>query len=103
MLVKIQRSQVHHFKETVFDAEGNPTGEERDILQLGISSVEYPDLPTYGIRVDITGMSKAAVKNALKAEILALVDRVKVQMQRDSAVRQHFDDWGWLEFDTDSL
>jgi len=104
MLVRIQRNQIHHFKEEVVDADGNPTGEIRDILQLDISSVEHPHLPTYGIRVDITGMTtKAEVKTALTTEILSLIDRVKVQMQRDAAVRQYFDDWGWLEFDTDSL
>jgi len=93
VLVKIQRNQIHHFKEA-----GN------DILQLDISSVEHPDLPTYGIRVDITGMTtQAEIKVALKVEILALIDRIQVQMQRDNVVRQYFDDWNWLEFDTDNL
>lgn len=104
MLVRIQRNQIHHFKEPVLDAQGNPTGEERDVLQLDISSVEHPHLPTYGIRVDMTGITtKPELKALLKTEILALIDRVEVQMQRDSEVRQHFDDWGWLEFDTDNL
>lgn len=97
MLVKIQRNQIHIFKEMVDEVE-------KDFLQLDISSVENPNLPTYGIRVDITGMAtQAEIKATLKTEILALVDRIQTQMQRDAVVRQYFDNWGWLEFDTDSL
>lgn len=97
MRVRIQRNQIHLFQEEV-------EGQMRDILELGVSSVDYPHLPTYGIRVDATGVSSnQELKDILKAELLALIDRVQAQMQRDETVRGYFDEWGWLEFDTDNL
>ena len=98
MRLTIQRNQIHHLKEPILDAEGNPTGEEKDVLQFDISSPDYPNLPTYGIRVDFP-----ITKEKVKAEILALVDRVKTQMQRDGVIRQNIEDMGYLDFDSDQL
>lgn len=99
MLAKIQRNQIHHFKAV-------EDGVEKDYLELGIKFTEYPDTPTYGIRADVTGVTtKAQLKAILKTEILALVDKVGEQIQRDGVARGHFDDWGWAdtEFETDNL
>ena len=60
MRVRIQRNQIHLFQEEV-------EGQMRDILELGVSSVDYPHLPTYGIRVDATGVSSnQELKDILK-------------------------------------
>lgn len=83
MLVKVQRSQIHHFKEAVIDELGNPTGEEKDVLQLDVQFPEYPDLPTYGLRVDFP-ISKQKVLNVVKAKAQV----VKEQMARDEAIRE---------------
>ena len=107
MKAKIQRNQIRYYKDSpIFDSQGNPTGELRDRLQLDITFTEYPDLPTYGINVDVTGlMTKPQLKAAIVVEIKALVAKVKVQILNDAQARQHFDDWGWsdTEFETDSL
>lgn len=94
MLARIQESMIHHFVQ-----DGN------DILQFDISFTEYPELPTYGITLDVTGITtKTELKAAIVPEVQALVDRVQAQMGRDATVQTHFDDWGWLvEFETENL
>jgi len=104
MIVRIQRSQIHHFEEPIHDDNGDPTGEVRDILQLGISAVGVEHLPTYGIRVDITGITKKAeIKALLATEMKTLIAKIKAQMARDETIREYFNEWGWLEFDIDNL
>lgn len=107
MKVFIQRNQIRYYKDQpVLDEFGNPTGETMDTLQLGVRFVEYPDLPTYGISVNVTGIStQAELRAILKAEILSLVDRVGQQIVDDESTRQYFDNWGWsgTEFETDNL
>jgi len=98
MRLTIQRNQIHHFKEPILDAQGNPTGEEKDVLQFDIRSPDYPNLPTYGIRVDFP-----ITIEKVKAEILALVNTVRTQMQRDEVVRHNIEDMGYLDFDSDQL
>jgi len=83
MLVRIQRNQIHHFKEDILDAEGNPTGEQKDILQLGVQFLEYPDLPTYGLRVDFP-ITKQKVKDAIKLK----AQEAMAQLQTDEAARE---------------
>lgn len=82
MKVKVQRNQIHHFKEDILDAGGNPTGEQKDVLQLGVQFPEYPDLPTYGIRVDFP-ITKQKVLDAIRAK----AQEAKIQMERDEAIR----------------
>jgi len=107
MKAKIARNQIRYYKdEPVLDDQGNPTGELRDRLQLDITFTEYPDLPTYGINIDVTGITaKPQLKTAIVAEIKALQIRVKEQMADNAQARQHFDDWGWsdTEFEVDAL
>jgi len=91
MLVRIQRNQIHHFKEPILDADGNPIG-EKDVLQFGLQFPEYPDLPTYGMRIDFP-ITKQGVKDA----IIAKAQSVVTQMQRDEAIRSQLDEV--LEFE----
>ncbi len=86
MLVRIQRNQVHHFKEEVFDDEGNPTGEEKDVLQFNLQFSEYPDLPTFPMRVDFP-LDKQKVLNAIRAKAQEAMTRYN----KDEAVRDAID------------
>ena len=107
MKAKIQRNQIRLYKdEPVYDDQGNPTGELQDRLQLDVQFTEYPDLPTYGISIDVTGLTtKPQLKAAIVAELKALQDKVKAQMVVNETAREHFDDWGWsdTEFEVDNL
>jgi len=49
--------------------------------------------------------AKIQIKNAVVAEVKALQDRVRAQMEVNETARQHFDDWGWsdTEFEVDAL
>lgn len=97
MKVRIDRNTIHHFIEQVLDAQGQPTGETKGVLQFDIIVVEYPKLPTYGIRVDYP-ISRAKVK----AELMALKERIVAQMQRDAEIRDTFEQLGYVgEFDFD--
>ena len=100
MRVIIQRNQIRYF-----EAHQTESG-VKDILQLGVGFVDYAHLPTYGISVDVTGItSQAALRAALVVELQALQARVQAQIQNDEWARTHFDDWGWAdtEFEIDSL
>ena len=106
MKARIQRNQIRYYKdEPVYDEQGNPIG-LRDRLQLDVRFTEYPDLPTYGVNVDVTGMTtKPELKAAIVVELKALQDKVGIQIQHDAEARQNFDDWGWsdTEFEIDNL
>jgi len=67
MLVKIDPKHVHHFGDT---------------LQLDVQFPEYPDLPTYGLRLPIP-VTKQQVKDAIKAK----AQKAKAQMDKDTAMR----------------
>lgn len=82
MLVKIQRNQIHHFKEPVLDTNGNPTGEVKDVLQIDVQFPEYPNLPTYGLRIDFP-ITKQKVKDAIRVK----AQQAKAQMGADEAIR----------------
>ena len=52
ILVYIQRNQIHHWVDIpVYDGEGVQIG-TKEVLEFGMRCPEYPNLPTYGIRVD---------------------------------------------------
>jgi len=107
MKAKIQRNQIRYYKdEPVLDDQGNPTGELKDRIQLDITFTEYSDLPTYGINVDVTGLTtKPQLKAAVVTEIKALQTKVEGRMAENVIARQYFDDWGWsdVEFEIDVL
>jgi len=107
MIAKIQRNQIRYYKDQpVYDEAGNPTGALKDSLQLGIRFTEYDDLPTYGINVDVTGLTtKPELKAAIVVEIEALQTKVQGQIVDNNVARQYFDDWNWsdVEFEVDAL
>lgn len=82
MKVKIDPRHIHHFKEDIKDAQGNPTGEQKDVLQLDVQFPEYPNLPTYGLRVDFP-IAKQKVLEAIKAQ----AQQAQAQMQADQAIK----------------
>ena len=95
MRAKIQRNQIKHFKQV-------PEGSLQDRIQLDVRFPEYPDLPTYGIDVDVTGATD--LRAILVAELHALQDRVRAQIRDDALIRDYFDNWGWCnEFEVDEL
>lgn len=96
MIAVIQRNQIRFFK--------NEDGKDR--LQLGVQFVEYPDLPTYGLNVDVTGLTtQAEVKAAIIPELQALQTRIEAYIQDFATARAYFDAWGWsdTQFEIDNL
>ena len=79
--VNIQRNQIHHWV-------GDP-----DVLEFGMRCPEYPNLPTYGLRVDYP-ITKQKVLNAIKAKLTI----VKDQIARDATIRQSIEDMDYLDF-----
>jgi len=96
MLVKINRNQIHHFREAIVDAQGVPTGETKDILQLDFQYVDYPNLGTYGIKIDFP-ITEQVIKDAIGIH----AEGVKAQVERDVAIREILSNT--LEFDTDAV
>lgn len=84
MLIKIliQVNQIHLFP--VYDENGQPTGDEE--VQFGIRCADYPDLPTYGMRVPYP-CTKADVDAAIEAKCV----EIKAQMQKDNQLRQQIE------------
>ena len=82
MRVKVNPNHIHHFKVNILDAEGNPTGEIKDVLQQDVQFPEYPNLPTYGLTVDFP-IDRQKVLDAIKAKAI----EVKAQVDRDEAIR----------------
>jgi len=79
--VSIQRNQIHHWV-------GNP-----DILEFGMRCPEYPNLPTYGMRVDYP-ITQTKVLDAIKAKLVIVRD----QITRDNLIRQQIETMGYLDF-----
>lgn len=67
MLIRINPKHIHHFGDT---------------LQFDLQFPEYPDLPTYGIRLP-TPVIKQQVKDAITDK----AQEVVAQMQKDVAMR----------------
>lgn len=82
MRVKIDPDHIHVFEQDVLDPQGNPTGEQKEVLQLDIEFPEYPLLPTYGITLDYPTTAQE-----LKAVIKAKANEVRAQIQKDQAVK----------------
>jgi len=84
--VYIQKNQVHLCD--VYDEQGNPTGKQE--IQFGIQCKEYPDLPTYGLRIPYP-CTKAQVSAAIQAKI----QEVKEQLDKDNQLRQQIENMGY--------
>ena len=81
--VNIQKNQIHHWV-------GNP-----DVLEFGMRCPEYPNLPTYGMRVDYP-ITTQKVLDAIQVKLIIIRD----QIERDSLIRQQIEDMGYLDFIT---
>ena len=78
--VHIQKNQIHHWI--------NP-----DVLEFGMRCPEYPNLPTYGLRVDYP-ITKQKVLAAIKAKL----ETVRDQIERDNLIRNQIESMGYLDF-----
>ncbi|NVM23869.1 MAG: hypothetical protein HWN68_19075 [Desulfobacterales bacterium] len=67
MKVRVDPNHIHHFKQPILDANRKPTGEVKDVLQLDVQFPKYPQLPTYGLRIDFP-ITKQKVLDAIKAK-----------------------------------
>jgi len=93
ILVYIQRNQIHHWVDIpVYDGEGVQIG-TKEVLEFGMRCPEYPNLPTYGIRVDYP-LTQEKVLDAIKAKLVL----VRAQIERDNIIRQQIEDMGYLDF-----
>ena len=91
--VTIQKNQIHHWVDVpVYDSEGVQTG-TKEVLEFGIRCPDYPDLPTYGIRVDYP-LTQQKILDAIKAKIII----VREQILRDATIRTQVEAMGYLDF-----
>ena len=79
--VNIQKNQIHHWV-------GDP-----DVLEFGMRCPEYPNLPTYGLRVDYP-----ITKQKVLANIKAKLEIVRDQIARDNEIRDQIESMGYLDF-----
>lgn len=97
--VVIPRNSIHHYIDVPVDP-ANPEGEKKWVVQLDMMCPEYPNLPTYGLRIDFPD-GGPITKAALEAAKQARCAQIKAQMERDAAARQQAEDWGLLEQDVE--
>ena len=91
--VTIQKNQIHHWIDVpVYDEEGVQTG-TKEVLEFGIRCPDYPDLPTYGIRVDYP-LTQQKILDAIKAKMII----VREQILRDADIRTQVEAMGYLDF-----
>jgi len=81
--VTIQRDQIHHWINE----------DLTEVLEFGMRCPEYPNLPTYGIRVNYP-ITKQILLDAIRAKLVI----VKAQLLRDINVRTTFDSWNISDF-----
>jgi len=86
--IKIQRNQIHHWIDVLVEGGGT-----KEVLEFGMSLPDYPDLPTYGMRVDFP-----ITKDKVLSQIKDRLSVIKAQIQRDAQIRQQIEDMGYLEF-----
>lgn len=79
--IKIQKNQIHHWV--------NGT----EVLQFDMSLPDYPNLPTYGMRVDYP-ITQQKVLDAIEAKLIIVRD----QIARDATIRQQIENMGYLDF-----
>ena len=81
--VHIQKNQIHHWINE----------DSSEVLQFGMRCPEYPNLPTYDLRVDYP-ITKQKVLAAIKAKLEIIRD----QRSRDNDIRQSIESMGYLDF-----
>ena len=83
ILVHIQRDQIHHWINE----------DLTEVLEFGMRCPEYPNLPTYGLRVDYP-IDKPKVLAAIQAKLVIIRD----QIERDNLIRSQIEAMGYLDF-----
>lgn len=91
--IRIQKSSIHQFTEQILDEQGKPTGVTKEVLQADVSFPDFPDTPTYSVRIDLP-LDKTKIFDELKN--LAL--KAKEQHDKDMSIRQTVEDMGYLSF-----
>ena len=81
--VTIQRNQIHHWVNA----------DLTETLEFGIRCPDYPELPTYGMRVNFP-ITKQILIDAIRAKLVL----VKAQLLRDINIRATFDSWEISDF-----
>ena len=81
--VHIQKNQIHHWINE----------DESEVLEFGMQCPEYPNTPTYGLRVDYP-ITKQKVLDAIKAKLTFVRD----QIVRDNEIQQTIESMGYLDF-----
>jgi len=81
--VTIQRNQIHHWINEDLS----------EVLEFGMRCPEYPNLPTYGLRVDYP-ITQTKVLDAIKAKLVIVRD----QITRDNLIRSQIEAMGYLDF-----
>ena len=81
--VQIQRDQIHHWINE----------DLTEVLEFGMRCPEYPNLPTYGMRVNYP-ITQTKVLDAIKARLVI----IKNQIARDNLIRQQIETMGYLSF-----
>lgn len=90
MKILISQYHTHHFIEEIDLVD-------HDMLQFDVHVVDHPRLPTYGMRVDITGITDLNVlKQLLKDKILERIAEIQEQINRDANARGKLESWGWF-------
>ena len=81
--VTIQRDQIHHWINE----------DLTEVLEFGMRCPEYPNLPTYGLRVDYP-----ITKQKVLAAIEARLEVIRDQIERDNEIRNQIESMGYLDF-----
>jgi len=81
--VHIQKDQIHHWINE----------DLTEVLEFGMRCPEYPNLPTYGLRVNYP-IDQTKVLNAIKARLVIIRD----QITRDNLIRSQIESMGYLDF-----
>ena len=81
--VSIQRNQIHHWINADLS----------EVLEFGMRCPEYPDLPTYGMRIDYP-INQNKILTAIQERLIFIRD----QITRDNLIRQQIETMGYLNF-----
>jgi len=81
--VSIQRNQIHHWINADLS----------EVLEFGMRCPEYPDLPTYGMRIDYP-INQNKILTAIQNRLILIRD----QITRDNLIRQQIETMGYLNF-----
>jgi len=93
MRLTIDPIHIHHSRQDIIDEHGQATGQQIEVVTLDVNVPNHPDLPTYGIAIDLP-LTKDKVKNAMEA----LACRITRQLADDEIVRDQISSFGLLDY-----